>query len=216
MKAMHELRRKLGFLSMIYVWTKHGDPFIYHYFNNSKVLDVGCGSGGFIKRDPKNYHGIDISKSLVNICVEKGLNAIVGSATDLPFENESIEAINCNNVIEHLPPDSAATMLNEFARVLKKDGIVMLRSPLGENVWDTFSHIRPYPPMAIKKLITSETEDFVRPDENHLKTLSILHIYYQGRYFKNRILFLLSNAWTHFVPWSRKYAYVLILSKSLN
>ncbi|MBW4424473.1 MAG: class I SAM-dependent methyltransferase [Nostoc desertorum CM1-VF14] len=213
---MNPLPQKIRFLSMIYIWISHGDPFIYHYFNTSKVLDVGCGTGSFIKRNPRNYYGIDISNSLVNICVQQGLNAIVGSATDLPFKDENIEAINCNNLIEHLSPDSAAIMLNEFARVLKKGGIVMLRSPLGENVWDTFSHIRPYPPTAIKKLITSETEDFVRPDNNHLKQLHILHIYFQGKYFKNRILFFLSNTWTHFIPWSRKSAYVLILTKSFN
>jgi len=209
---MDVLPKKLSFLSMIYIWIKHGNPFIYHYFNNCKVLDVGCGKGEFLMRNPENFYGIDISKSLVDICVSKGLNATVASATDLPFQDESIEAINCDNIIEHLPPDSAATMLNEFARVLKKGGVIVLRSPLGENVWNTFSHLRPYPPIAIKKLITCEVEEFIRPENNYLKTIQIVHIYFQGKYYKNPLFLVLSNAFAHFVPWSRKYAYVLVLS----
>ena len=80
-----------------------------------KVLDVGCGSGGFIKRDPKNYHGIDISKSLVDICVEKGLTAVVGSAIDLPFEDESIEAKNGSPFMKKNTNNEVLNILASYA-----------------------------------------------------------------------------------------------------
>lgn len=210
---MEQLPKKLNFIEIISTWRRHGDPFVYYYFKGRKVLDVGCGTGRFLQRNPLDFYGIDISSRLVDLCVEKKLKARLGSAEELPFAEESVEAINCDNIIEHLPPETAAAMINEFGRVLKRGGIAIIRSPLGESVWNTFSHIRPYPPSAIQKLLTNEKEDFVRNKQNYLDKLRIAHVYYQGRYFKNRLMFLLSNAWAYFIPWSRKYGYVLVLYK---
>lgn len=207
------LPKRLTFIEMLHIWRRYGDPFIHHYFKRLKVLDVGCGSGRFLQRNPGDFYGIDISQQLVDQCLSKGFKAQVGSATQLPFANETIEAVNCDNVIEHLPPEAAAVMINEFARVLKKGGIAVIRSPLGEYVWNTFSHIRPYPPAAIQKLLTNEKEDFIRGDQSHLDRLHIGDVYYSGRYFNNRLMFLLASAWVHFVPLSRKHAYVLVLYK---
>ncbi len=212
-KSCISIMKKLAFIELILLWVKHGDPYIYYYFRDNAVIDIGCGNGKFLKRNPKKYIGVDISENLVAECKQKGFNAVLGQADRIPFDDSSIKAINCDNVIEHLTPDVAAVMINEFGRVLESGGVAIIRSPLGESVWDTFSHIRPYPPSAIQKLLTKETEDFVRPKDNHLNELEILHVYYQGKYFKNKIIFLLSQAWTNIVPESRKYAYVAILRK---
>lgn len=208
------LSKKLTFVRMLTIWWGHGDPFVYYYFRGLKVLDIGCGAGRFLEKNPSDYFGIDVSSELVDVCQRKGLKAAKASATRLPFETNSIAAIHCDNLIEHLQPGDAAAMLNEIGRVLMVGGIAMLRSPLGESVWNTFSHVRPYPPAAIQKLLHDEKEGFVRSEHHHVGSLRIGHVYYSGRYFRNRLLFALGAAWAHFIPWSRKHGYVLVLYKN--
>jgi len=52
--------------------------------NNSKVLDVGCGDGELMKYINENItndiRGLEISKSNVQKCIEKGLTVIEGDA----------------------------------------------------------------------------------------------------------------------------------------
>ena len=51
---------------------------------NSKVLDVGCGDGELMKYITENItsdiRGLEISKSNVQKCIEKGLTVIEGDA----------------------------------------------------------------------------------------------------------------------------------------
>ena len=51
---------------------------------NSKVLDVGCGDGELMKyineNITKDIRGLEISKSNVQKCIEKGLTVIEGDA----------------------------------------------------------------------------------------------------------------------------------------
>ena len=51
---------------------------------NSKILDVGCGNGELMKyiteNISKDIRGIELSKSNVQKCVEKGLTVIEGDA----------------------------------------------------------------------------------------------------------------------------------------
>ena len=59
---------------------------------NSKILDVGCGNGELMKyiteNISKDIRGIELSKSNVQKCVEKGLTVIEGNAEkDLDPEN---------------------------------------------------------------------------------------------------------------------------------
>ena len=67
---------------------------------NSKVLDVGCGNGELMKyiteNISKDIRGIELSKSNVQACVEKGLTVIEGDAEKVPWAISAIltEAFN--------------------------------------------------------------------------------------------------------------------------
>ena len=58
---------------------------------NSKILDVGCGNGELMKyiteNISKDIRGIELSKSNVQKCVEKGLTVIEGDAEEIPDES---------------------------------------------------------------------------------------------------------------------------------
>ena len=67
-----------------------------------KVLEVGCGHGGgasYIKRylGPASYTGLDLNPSGIAFCKKRhilpGLDFVQGDAQDLPFPDESFDAV---------------------------------------------------------------------------------------------------------------------------
>ncbi len=138
------------------------DPFQVKYLSGRRVLDVGCGAGEFLARDPQNRVGVDIDPQLVDLCRARGLTAYCMSALALEFPDESFDAVRAAQLIEHFAPADAARFLAEAARVLRPGGHLFLTTPGVRNVWNTFSHIRPYPPAAFAKLLSSATENYLR------------------------------------------------------
>lgn len=49
--------------------------------------------------------------------------------TELPFDNESVDAIVCYQVIEHVPYNKSQQMFEEMYRVLKPGGSAILETP---------------------------------------------------------------------------------------
>ncbi len=145
------------------------DPFFVKYLRGRRVLDVGCGRGEFLLKNPQNFIGVDLDLKLIEICNKKGLLAHCQSAFDLDFENESFDVVHASQIIEHFTPSDASRFLEEAARVLKPNGVVFLTTPGVKNVWNTFSHIKPYPPEAFKKLLTSDTENYIRKKTSALR-----------------------------------------------
>lgn len=124
-----------------------------------------------MEKTPKRFFGIDVSPELVKLCRRRISPAAVGSATELSSVDGAIEAIHCDNVIEHLNPRHTVRMPNGFARVLKVGDLVDLQQCLGMSAWNTLSHVRPRTPSAIKKLFRYEGEDFLNPENDHLRSL---------------------------------------------
>lgn len=72
----------------------------------------------------------------------------------LPFEDNSISTIMCNQVIEHVPRRTAVHMLAECYRVLKLQGVILIFSPSKYNHSQTKdqdpTHINLYAPKSLK------------------------------------------------------------------
>lgn len=97
------------------------------------VLDIG-GYDGEISYRLKNIFPnlkilvIDIDKSGLQLAKEKGLITLYTSATKLPIPSNSIDIVLCLDLIEHVKEDY--TLIKEISRVLKKDGKVILTTPM--------------------------------------------------------------------------------------
>lgn len=50
----------------------------------------------------------------------------------LGAKDHSFEAIHCRNVIHHIPEQDLPTLFNEFKRLLKKDGLLIISEPRKE------------------------------------------------------------------------------------
>jgi len=93
------------------------------------ILEVGCGRGGgasYISRyfKPKSYIGLDISKKGIKFCNDNydipNLSFIQGKAEELPFEDESFDAVV--NVESSRCYSDMDGFLSEVHRVLRTGG----------------------------------------------------------------------------------------------
>lgn len=100
-----------------------------------KMVDVGCGTG-FMMDSLKRLScgeepfGVDISAYAIRYCKERGLkNVVEASATDIPFEDAYFDLCVSLDVLQHVSPAGADRIaIKEFARIIKKDGILFLRT----------------------------------------------------------------------------------------
>lgn len=98
------------------------------------VLDVGCGDGKYLDylacQLPKdNLYGTEISEIRVNRVKSKGYNCCKVDSVKLPFQNAMFDAIIFFEVIEHIPETDVSKLLEEFARVIKPNGLVIETTP---------------------------------------------------------------------------------------
>ena len=106
------------------------------------LLDMGCGEGrhsiGGLIESPANVIGLDLCLEDVrtakrrlndfeigNLCTS--CNFGVANINEIPFEESSLDAVICSEVLEHV--DSPQKSIEELIRVLKPGGILALSVP---------------------------------------------------------------------------------------
>lgn len=131
-----------------------------------KILEVAPGAGDLmrtLKKKGYSVKGIDISATAAKLS-----GSIIGSATDMPFQNESFDCVLGLSIIEHLNKKDGIRFAKEIYRVLKRGGIVFLLTPNfaspmrilhGKN-WYGYSdptHIQFYTPSGLTSLLEKES-----------------------------------------------------------
>lgn len=189
-------------------WIKWKNPLYEIYLRNKKVLDMWCGEWKLLEYDKENIYWIDMNKSEVTRLQEAGFKVKLEWVASTTFLDEEFDAIVSDNVIEHLFPEEALSMFIEMKRLLKKDWIILLKTPLPNIIWNSFWHIKPYTPMAIEKLFRKNS----REKFDTLDWLRIEGVYYYWRYSTLRPLFLLYYVLGIFIPYFR-ISYLMIIKK---
>ena len=94
----------------------------------SKVADIGCGNGKNILYKPElEWKGCDFSKNLVNICVNRGLNVIMGDAINNPYNSSNFDYTICIAVIHHLSTEEKRMKaISELVRITKTGGEIFI------------------------------------------------------------------------------------------
>ena len=105
------------------------------YVVGKRVLDIACGEG-YGSRLMKNWGaasvvGVDVSEEALAVANRfflcEGVTFMNHSAEELRFENDSFDVVVSFETIEHL--DHPERFLQEIARVVKFDGVVLISCP---------------------------------------------------------------------------------------
>jgi len=93
---------------------------------SGSVLDLGGGNGNRYKH---------LFKSIVSLDINPDNNPdIVGSAEDIPLDDESMDSILCTQLLEHVP--HPLQVFSEMFRVIKPGGKAFLTVPQ----WNELHH----------------------------------------------------------------------------
>lgn len=128
------------------------------------ILDIACGEGygsNILSSYAKNVVGIDISDEAINHAKKKykkdNLQFKQGSATFIDLPDTSIDIIVSFETIEHLKEHDE--MLQQFKKVLKRDGILIISSPDKKNYSDKTGYANPF---HLKELYKNEFESLIK------------------------------------------------------
>ncbi len=102
---------------------------------------VGVGRGADLEVAPDGAVALDLPFTYLPLVKKSFPDALVvqGDGTMLPFKDEVFDWVVCSEVIEHVPDRDS--MLREFWRVLKPDGVLILTTPNWINWFGLFRKI---------------------------------------------------------------------------
>jgi dolichol-phosphate mannosyltransferase len=100
---------------------------------STKILDIGCGSSRILQSLPQAV-GLDMQIRKLRWLRAPGRSLVQGSLNQLPFGDETFDAVICSEVIEHIPREEID--LADMVRVLAPGGALVLGTPdYGRWIW---------------------------------------------------------------------------------
>jgi len=120
-------------------WRRKACDLAYKYYGKNSIdiiVDIACGTGDMMdfwkkRSEIKNVKitqivGVDPSNGMVNVAREKypKFDYYISRATQIPLKNESADILSITYGIRNVVERKEA--LDEFNRVLKKDGLVVI------------------------------------------------------------------------------------------
>jgi ubiquinone/menaquinone biosynthesis C-methylase UbiE len=101
----------------------------------AKLLDVGCGTGHFLREVKANYPrldvtGLDLSAHYLAVARRElrswsRARLVVGGAETMPFADGQFDAITCMYLFHELPPSVRRSVVGEIRRVLRPGGMLV-------------------------------------------------------------------------------------------
>lgn len=102
------------------------NEFFGKFDRSINILEVGCNVGNQLQRLQKmgftSLYGIDIQKYALDRALTRNINATltIGSAFDIPYENNFFDLVFTSGVLIHLAPDDINGALKEIYRSSKR------------------------------------------------------------------------------------------------
>ena len=100
----------------------------------ARVLDVGCGDGArTLANLPAGSVGLDVSRRGLELATDTvpGARLVQGDMVTLPFADDSVDAVTAYHAVFHVARERHPDVYEEFARVLRPDGRLLMTLPGG-------------------------------------------------------------------------------------
>lgn len=108
----------------------------YTQHDRNNLLDVGCGTGKYgqiLAQKGFNVEGIDKSPSQI-LEAKKVINAHEGNVINLPYKKESFDVCIMIMMLHHLNQKERQLAFSEIHRVLKTDGVLIIKTASHEDL----------------------------------------------------------------------------------
>ena len=143
---------------------KNLTAFVSFFDGCKRVLDLGCGTGQFLKLlldSGIEATGVDEDALAVQQAETSGLRVIQNDVLKYLSEtDEDFDGVFCSHLVEHLPFESLVELVEGIARVLKPGGIVVMAFPNPESLdmqlfhfWLDPQHVRFYHPTLLEAML---------------------------------------------------------------
>jgi len=164
-------------------------------FAKGSVLDIGCGNKpyeGLFAGKINSYFGCDVVQS------SQSKVDVICPATALSFEDNTFDTVFSTQVIEHV--DDPFKMLAEAARVLKKNGYLILSAPFSWELHEEPYDFYRYTKYGLESMLVKNGFELIKIKANGGKWAAIVQLYlnavYAGFHKKKFLNRLLKGAFT--------------------
>lgn len=122
-----------NFIVPILWWSRHHEYYFASQFLNKEdiILDAACGIDHpfkyYASNRVKKCYAIDVDPNIKNLKNTETLEFRCLNITDIAdqFQPETFDKIFCISVLEHIP-DLALTALNNFKKLIKQNGTIII------------------------------------------------------------------------------------------
>lgn len=205
-----------------------------------ELLEVGSGLCRFVKKIRHLFLNIsitcvEINEDLAQLARNEGCEVYNTSFLKNNIASNQYDIVHCSHMIEHFAYPEIRVVLDELLRVTRKDGYLIIRSPLmWEHFYDDLDHVRPYPPQSIINYLYNPQQQSVgknkvdvvrvwyrtRPIERHpidrsnrIYCITLLRLFYNNHILPHRNN-RLEKLWNKYRwPAAKPNGYVMILKK---
>lgn len=164
------------------------------------VLDLACGTGRFMASIKQNYprlavSGIDLSAPYLRLAKKtlkhwSRFDLVHGNGENLPFSDESFDAVSCIYLFHELPRPVRRNVTNEIYRVLKPKGRFIFVDSIQPGDHPPFDSLLAHFPHATHEPFYT---DFLNDDLEHLFCSADFKIHSLERAFFSRIMTLIKQ-----------------------
>jgi O-antigen chain-terminating methyltransferase len=141
------------------------EAYVPYFAGAADVLDIGCGRGEFLelmRRQGIASRGLDLNGAMVEVCRERGLDAVQGDALDYlsALPDGALGGLIAVQVVEHLEPDYLVRLLQAAFHKLRPGSTIALET-INPTCWVAFfesyirdlTHVRPVHPETLQYLL---------------------------------------------------------------
>ena len=174
MAQMNDEASKLAFTGERFIPGTRGEIWIEHWHRyhfatrwsaGRRVLDIACGEGygsALLARNASHVTGVDVSLEAIEHARQaygsaRNVEFSSGSCTRIPLPDGSVDLVVSFETIEHIEAQEA--FLDEAARVLAPDGVLLVSCPNKEEYTDKREFNNEY---HVKELYRDELDALLR------------------------------------------------------